>query len=1197
MAGSTAATAELLPFGTTDTWTQSDGDDEMWYRLEPTTTGSYKFVAEALGSDFAYLDVYRLTGSDPPAEPPWGDLADWVGWVGDYPQATQESWIELLAGEVYLVACYTFVGGSGGDNFSIRVDYVGGPSNDKVVNATVVSEGLTTVGGTTLEATEEFDEFDNWDGSQAGSVWYKLPIGGPGDAWWQIESTTPGWFPSIEVFYATGSVTGFNDLTKDSGTNQDVGDGTLTPPLGRYDQVGTPPTSTGDLAPLDNGDVLYLRVCAYNNNDASSKGSFTLTVFVPPTVTCLDAQDYLGSSSTASIVSGSVREAQVINYAWGTTPVAPWEGWMGDQEVTLSIPGEDIASSPGFYSVTIKTKNAAVPYVWNVGLKRNGQPLWPGSEMDGTTGSTSVQDFVTMPAGSFHPNTLDMVRYLPVKPGDTIDVVLARNGGSGTIDIEQICFQRVFNATEGPAYDLLDIPDYPLGTTSGDMLTNAQQGDLIVGKDTAPTFTGHRVICYDMCVTDDGTLWVAHLQQNGNFGATLTGPVLHYWDGAAWQLVNDDIEGLGTKRSTTNNGPWTLSIDTDGEDIWIVYHVDDGANPIGGGRKIKIKVRKYDVSAASWSTIGGTFHGTNSDVGSTAQASTYTRSECGQFGDTPTIRVSPNGVPWVGFVDWEAGASDPDHTSYYAQMPYVARWTGSTWDVQRLPQRSEFTEPTLTVLQAKDYRVASGTTSEVTYLGQTCVQETQTAYTNDTVSFTPAAGKWMFSAVVAKDYISGAACGLKWKLYKNGTALTPFTDDFNSGDTVNDFIFNIGGWGAVPEVYTECNGSDVISIRMAKTGSGTEDIYMDEILIYPVETWIQQDGFGINVNFVDDGQPHVGLFMHRVGETGLGENPGALYQTSFTVPQIDDPGAPDYWAPDTAGNQCWNWQTWVYSEWDGSQWVRKWQKLIEDDAPYHVYLRTYADGVASTPPVGHFQQGFGFCTDGIDNYMTANCGGGQAFGFFPDQIVALKIGETGFVPFTDGPPGGVASYGYPLWDDGDGGFGQTSWTWDTNGRSINVDTNGNVWVGFSSVGGAPGEFTDIITVAAKNGIGDWFIGALNNEEFGYDIIYSPAPSIISSPDGTKVYILWDVAIYDNGTPPNEPWTFGVWECDVIPDAKIPLVVTIGGKAVRIYPDGRYEVLDRAPQKVLVLPSGEVKIQSGETNQRVLVKKDGTVNIL
>lgn len=1068
------------------------------------------------------------------------------------------------------------------------------PSNDNLANAiSITAEGLTSLSGSTVDSTVEIGK--ETDDGYVNTVWYRIVVGADGDLTVAIKNASYKYY--AEMYDATGNdpPTDFADLVQGYTTFVDgLGNGTNA--------------DDSFVTPVLAGNIYYLLVTNWDFIEGIW-GAFTLNIINPIIPLCLNAADYLGSSPTASIVSGSVRETQRIDGDWGTTPVAAFEGFIGDGKDTLSIPGSAITNSPGFYAVSIKTKNSNST-AWCCGMKRNGQPLWPGAFLDSGLTTTPVSDWLTMKPNALRPNELDMLKYLPVKPEDTIEFVVEHSqfGATRTIDITEICFYRILKAIEGPAYDILDIPDFPLGMTISDLGTADQAGDLLPEKNVAPTYKTHRINGYDACVTNDGNIWVVYnaritLDAGGD---RFIGPCLMKWDGASWSIINNNIEGLGFKRTTqgasgTQFGAYTISMDTDGTDLWICYGVDDGSSPISASRKVKIRVKKYDVSGASFSNVGGLINGIGSDIGGTGGSGSYTVPEAGGFGSAPTIRVSPTGVPWVGFTDYEAAISDPNVWPGYGRMPYVARWTGSSWVVERLPMPINFFDPSgnITTRQAKDFRVASGTTSEQTYLGEVCVEETQTAYTNDTCAFTPSAGKWVFKVKTAKDYVSGSANGYKFKWYKNGLPLGFSTDDGSSG---NNTIDSPWGYFGGTSQWADCNGSDVISLRVAITGGGVEHVYIDELIQIDAHAAAETIGFGINAAFVDDSQSHIGLFMHRIGETILGENPGALYQMSFTNPNIDEPsGDSDYnemggagYASEASFTELIGYQLWVYSEWDGDSWVFKWQKMIEEDAPDHVYTVTRTDSIASTPPYGHFQQGFGFYTDGKDNYMTANLGGGQAFGFFQDTIVALKIGTNGFVPFTEGPPGHLQGVGYPQ-DTILGQAGAGWWSWDTCSRSIFVGPNSNVWMAWPGWGGAPANFTDFVAHAVPNGIGGWFAAALGNEDGGYDPINAPQGIVLGSPDGTKIYICWDTDIYSDGIVPAEPSTFGVWECPIIFDAKIPLI-PISGMAIRVYPDGRVEIVSKPSQLVKIEPSGNVSILSGES-RHVAVEPDGSVKVL
>lgn len=190
--------------------------------------------------------------------------------------------------------------------------------------------------------------------------------------------------------------------------------------------------------------------------------------------------------------------------------------------------------------------------------------------------------------------------------------------------------------------------------------------------------------------------------------------------------------------------------------------------------------------------------------------------------------------------------------------------------------------------------------------------------------------------------------------------------------------------------------------------------------------------------------------------------------------------------------------------------------------------------------------------------MTANLEGGQAFGFFGDTIVALAIGAEGFEPFTDGPPGATQGPGYPQGlVFGLAGF--SGWGWTSGARSIHVDSNGNFWLAWNGTEGATFNYSDFIAVAAndqmttqKAGLSGWYAAADENESLGYDNTYMPVGHVVSSPNGDTLYILFDSFIWGAPGAPNEPYTFGIYECPVTQNAKIPLIAIFAGGAIPMY---------------------------------------------
>lgn len=1165
-AGPDAANATLLPLNTVDSFDiGSSGDGEVFFYMTPSTTGSYHFqINHVTGTFGGYVDVYRLTEANLAAFA----YTTWVGWCGDHFSsfaAYEESWVEMIGGQTYVIPCYNIEFTVNG-TYTLEVDGPGGPSNDRVVNATLITPALSGqwIAGTTVGASEEEYEFNNFLGNQQGSVWYKVVQEGPSVFSYGVRSLTPGWHPRIDVYHGpgaegAGTVNSTADLDPDI-SGVDVGNGTENPPPKTYDVDGTPGSTAGDLAPLEGGETFYLAVTGWENLNASYKGAFEIFATVAPAATCFDCVDYInGSSSTASVVSGSVRETQQMDQ----TLVDPFEG-RGDTTATLIIPGDDIldGSPAGLYAVSVKSKNNTSGFFIGM-FKRNGQPLHPGGIFDSTTGSTPVTDWMTAPAGAQldgfdKPISLNMVWYLPVGPGDEIEFsVHSQTTGSRTIDLTQICFQRIWNAIAMPAYDNLDIPDYPLGTSASDVADgNAEQaGDLCIYKGTAPTYHIHDVDGHDFCVTSDGVIWVlTELEASTTSGTRWIGPYLCKWDPSSpgWTIVNDDIEGLGVKRSTRGGvsafdpGPYRVSIDTDGEDIWVAYGVDDGAF-VGGGRNTKVKVRKYDVSADTWTTIGSPFCGP--DHGGTTIADGALQQAAADFNDCAVIRVSPNGKPWVSFTDQSRlPGSPPESTFYYFMKPYVAEWTGSTWEIHELVAPNYF-PPDIDTYEAETYIGSSGTASVVTEDGQSCVRETQTSAAADSIVITPPAGKYMVRLRVQYNRASGTG-GIAAKLYKNGTQWDGQANNMNASSATNPTWFETGQFLS-SGVYQTFNGTtDTLEIRFWRTGTADE-VFVDKVYLHEAGAYIQQ--FDFNARYVDDGQPQVALWMRQPGEAaGLSENPSAFVVWDINHPELTDtdsiyyipPGQPiiDYATTDFRN---------AYYEWNGSGFDLIWDKLTEEDIPDHVFVVTREDSIASTPPYGHFQQGMGFCSGPFgsetDNYIALNTGGGQAFGFFGDTIIATKVTAEGLEAFTTGPPSILQGAGYPAgFTLGLAGF--SGWAWDIGARAIHCDSQGRVWLHWA---GSGPEFDSYMFFAlaypynnGDNGLGGWFAAADMNEQMGFDPIEDASGRIMSSPDGSKIYFLQDPLLF-NWTAA-EPGTYGVWECDDVIDAHIPLVKLISG---------------------------------------------------
>lgn len=1011
------------------------------------------------------------------------------------------------------------------------------PVNDNIADAVNLAPGVNNFSVTTVDATAEqtpvgLEEDLFW--GYFDTVWYEGVVGSDGNIVVSVTNANYGYY--AEIYRFTGTPTDPDDLF-DNGTFLESVD----------DSGGMDDASVTE--PVLQGQHIYILVTSYSFIE-DDEGTLDMQVTMPPLLECLDAQDYIfDASPSSSVVSGAVRETQRHDNSIAGVSGNPYESLFADQNVTLRIPGSDICGdSPGFYAVLIKGKNgiglAGTSYYG--GFIRNGQPILPGAWLTGTTGSTPVSSWMTIAPtvdqtfetpdqndNTGFAQSLTMVRYLPVHPDDVIDVVItgvsSATFAAFQIDITQICFARMLDATTFPPYSVLDIPDFPLGTVIGDMNTADQAGDLCPYKATGDTYYNHTIEGMDICVTDDGTVWVvanieAHLTAGGD---RYIGPILQKWTGSSWTIVRDDIEGLGVKRNFRDGagaagatGPFGISMDTDGTDIWIVYGVDNGAGPAASGvpRNQALRVKKYEPGSDTLSSVGGL-------VWNTMTTRVYQQSDAGGFPSTAQIKLSPAGVPWLAFYDIA------DESAFFADRPgYTAKWNGSVWTVYQLPPPPNFVPGTwweAEVTEAESIITGSPTVSSVSEDGETAVRDTQTAYTNDTISFIPPAGKWDYSVRYQYNRPSGTG-GIKIKAYKNGVQWqSAVADDFTASSATDP----TWQWQPSVRAYQEFNGtSDVLTVRIARTGTATE-VFIDKIQLVPWERIIGSTMW--DVLFVDNQQYHVMIAFPD------GEDPVAIQQTWSPI-ITEDTGSPFYVGPGTVASLVsFSWNRYHYARWSGSVWETVWDELIEDMVPELVSEKTMSEPYGAAERIrGHWQQGMMLYSDGTDVYVAACLGIGSS----ASEFVVAKATDAGLValPTASAPAGPAGIIGGAGLESISYGYGQWGGLAGCYGKGMIMTPNG-LFVGFIQQG-LTTSFEETIVTPSPNGIGDWFLAADQNNPIGQNSIDIGSPALVMSPDGDTVYILAETFIWsdqDSGTP--SPTTFGVWECPVLVDEHIPLV--------------------------------------------------------
>lgn len=1102
----------------------------VWYRVAPTEDVTIRFsITKTAGAAniAPWIDIYLLIAADPPTS--WWSL-DWIAGAEEGVGAT----VALQGGQVYYIDVYgssgypTYIDGE--IDFTLAIEYAPTPDGDHVANAILVNGGETVFTGSTVYATYEPGETD-----ELNSIWYRIHADGPGNVTIKLEGLN-GFIPMGIYYHKTGGgiASSYYDLNESYPST--IGDGTSSPRADIYES--DPPSG---LYPLLGGENVYLKVSKWDYNDP--EGEFRITIHAPTKEKCLQAKKYINpNATTATEVANGVSVDQYLILG----DADPHKAWPGEYESSLIIPGEDITNTPGFFAVSIKTVNNNQGYA---ALKRNGFPFLPALMDWSVSPDTEIRSWLTaLPYVSSDPldvaflDSISTLWRFPVAPGDEIEVIIGDGSlASSPIIITEICFQRVGDAMENPPFDVINFPDYPLGTNGPPM----DRGALLHPPTASePSNSKASVPGMDMCFTDDGTLWVCHNQWNSN--STRTGPILQKWNGSNWVLINADIEGLGIRRTVTNPNfdPYSISMDTDGEDLYIVYLIDGGlstAQKIGGNTHDQLlRVKKYDVSANSWSNVGNPVHSGGDGPAMRKNIS----SEAGSYDAGHQIKIAPDGTPWLAFTDWW------DDKLAQHRAGFVARWDGGRWRANVLPVSLELqnvagtTEPWSDLdfapytHQARLYRYASGTTSETSYLGETCVQEVQTSYTGDTIRIIPPAGKWGISLKITyKRDNTALAGGFKYKSYKNGSQIVAWADDYATYSSPGQP--NYTSWLQTTATYWHTwNGTDELEIRVKRDG-GTTQCYVDDITFVP--HWLVSSAYQPygNVAWVEDCQYHVQLLFNNPNNPNY---PRAIWNYIANYPE---------WVPENTNYTdtqagCW----FQMAEWTGSAWQTVWEQMPEDTIPGQVVSITKPDGFGYII-VGHWQQGMATYYDEASGKSYLMAGLGISF-HGGDAMMLAEITETGLVNPSGviKPPSAISSIGWPAswdwppWERWDLLYDPWHWGHDIHCKSMTIDAYGNLWAGWVAGDMAGDGYAHIIGHKVDYGTGGWVVADDHQFVMGYADYYAPVPVVLRNPAGNKIYILFHGGI-NSDMSGYTLWdlTLGVWECTITQNAYTPLVET------------------------------------------------------
>jgi len=483
------------------------------------------------------------------------------------------------------------------------------------------------------------------EGTNGPTGWIRIEIFSSGDFIFDTIKLAGNDFPYFDIYLANNDPpTNFSpDLT----FQDRVGDGTNDP--------------SSKTLTFDAGDVLYLVVSSWNDDDAYSANLQQITISLPNI--CDASTHYNSDSTTITVLSDGIRDTQKLDPY--TTDNDLEYGGLSAAVASLIL--DDCPSIPGRYRVFIGFRWTGIEATSSnvnfqeveVGLRRNGLPLYPSREIGkGQFNSHGVREWeITQPIDGL---ARIAPPYLAWNPGDSIELCMFLDRTTVSYlngRFPEITYVKFALAEAGnfplPTF-IYERDRYPLGVTSYDPTLSNHDLKTVVASVNDPDIRSK-----DMVITNDDSIWCVFAESHP--APIYNRLVLKKWDGAAWNTISTDLSGIeGTGDGSLDI--YNCSMVTNGEDLWIVWNEWDF--PSFPGSK-KWRCKKYDVSANTFTELGtGQNHYANG-----GNSSGYT---------IPQVGISPSGDIWVVWCE-------QDPTGVGNNYPFAYKWNGSTWIDMNLP--------------------------------------------------------------------------------------------------------------------------------------------------------------------------------------------------------------------------------------------------------------------------------------------------------------------------------------------------------------------------------------------------------------------------------------------------------------------------------------------------------------------------------
>jgi hypothetical protein len=405
------------------------------------------------------------------------------------------------------------------------------------------------------------------------------------------------------------------------------------------------------------------------------------TYLIDPT---LDPGVLVSAGGTVSLGGIGLIESQSIAFVRGVTY------WTWDELTpTFYVRGTNLPP-PGRYRVEIELKNnpwgGAFYNRLFVLIRRNGLPLVvPATLLHGD--NSEYWEHLTGPSirgVGGGPESYS------IQAGDVYEFCVFFSESTFTItpEIGQVRFTQLDTVPYGMPSTLAAVPEFALGVTSWD--------DAGIPKLTYFADSDVRLVYHSICVTNDNTVYLVLAEQVDNYA---TSGVNHYclsmwkYTSGSWILITHDLTGhgvdiLGTNPrvpADRNNGNVIVTrCDTDGTDVYVVWGEMDGT--LGPAPhhwpNFFWRCKKYHAATNTLTELG------SGQAKIPGPSRVNRHCSAGQYGDEAQIRISPDGTPWVTWVESE-DRLPANETAAWAgiapELPQLAHWDGSSWVYHTLP--------------------------------------------------------------------------------------------------------------------------------------------------------------------------------------------------------------------------------------------------------------------------------------------------------------------------------------------------------------------------------------------------------------------------------------------------------------------------------------------------------------------------------